>query len=215
MAEEIVVSVFSARRAADGSPRRKPWVGWHGNRVVARRATLRSNLRLPSMCRPPGCGSRLPITHGSRRGLRALVMVFGQRGVSPLQACALRPVFERACVAARRGGKPREENVQSVTKVNSIRPCRPASLRSSGEARTVETRKPVTLKGSVRKRSQGRWGGWRRNGWKTRHRKPRDLSGSDGVHRSRRRWPMATRTQSGCEEPPGRSQRFHSSVEAG
>ena len=27
------------------------------------------NLRLSSMCRPPGCGSILPITHGSRRGL--------------------------------------------------------------------------------------------------------------------------------------------------
>ena len=27
------------------------------------------NLRLPSMCRPPGCENLLPITHGSRRGL--------------------------------------------------------------------------------------------------------------------------------------------------
>ena len=27
------------------------------------------NLRLPSMCRPPGCGNLLPIPHGSRRGL--------------------------------------------------------------------------------------------------------------------------------------------------
>ena len=29
-AEAIVVSVFSARSAADASPRRKPWVGWQG-----------------------------------------------------------------------------------------------------------------------------------------------------------------------------------------
>ena len=33
------------------------------------------------------------------------------------------------------------------------------------------------------------------------HRKPRDLSGPDGVHRPRCRWPVATRTRRGCEEP--------------
>ena len=32
------------------------------------------NLRLPSRCRPPGCGSRLPNTHGSRRGLASAAL---------------------------------------------------------------------------------------------------------------------------------------------
>ena len=40
--------------------------------------------------------------------------VRGRRGVSPLQAYALRPVTERNCVAARRGGEQREVNNQSV-----------------------------------------------------------------------------------------------------
>jgi hypothetical protein len=40
--------------------------------------------------------------------------VRGRRGGSPLQAYALRPVTERNCVAARRGGEQREVNNQSV-----------------------------------------------------------------------------------------------------
>jgi hypothetical protein len=56
------------------------------------------------------------------------VSVFGQRGASPLQACVLRPVSEGNCVVARRGGKQPEENDQSVTFVNSIRPVCLASL---------------------------------------------------------------------------------------
>ena len=38
----------------------------------------------------------------------------GQRGVSPLQAYALRPVTECNCVAKRRGGGQQEVNDQSV-----------------------------------------------------------------------------------------------------
>ncbi len=40
--------------------------------------------------------------------------VHGQRGESPLQACALRPVTNCNCVAARRGGEQQEVNDQSV-----------------------------------------------------------------------------------------------------
>ena len=81
--------------------------------------------------------------------MRASASVFGPRGVSPLQARALRPVTEGNCVAARRGGEQPEVNAQSATKVNSIRPCRSASLRIQGEAQTGATRKPTTLRGSV------------------------------------------------------------------
>ena len=79
----------------------------------------------------------------------AFVSVFGQRGVSPLQVNALRPVSESNCVVVRRGGKQLEENDQSVTVVNSIRPGCLASLPSYGEAQTDESRKPMTLRGSV------------------------------------------------------------------
>ena len=153
------------------------------------------------MCSPP---------RAMNRSASASVSVSGQRGVSPLQVNALRPVTERNCVLARGGGKHREVNDQSATKVNSIRPCLLASLLANGEARTGEIRTPVALKGSVSKRPRDRWGGWRRNGRKARHMKQRDLSGPDGVHRPSRRKP-----QCGCEEPPGRSQRSHSSTEAG
>jgi hypothetical protein len=49
----------------------------------------------------------------------------------------------------RRGGKQPEENDQSVTQVNSIRPDRLASLLGRGEAQTDESRKSTTLRGSV------------------------------------------------------------------
>jgi hypothetical protein len=45
---------------------------------------------------------------------RAPESVQGQRGGSPLQADALRPVTERNCVTARWGGKQREVKSQSV-----------------------------------------------------------------------------------------------------
>lgn len=67
----------------------------------------------------------------------AFASLFDPRGVSPLQVGALRPVSESNCVVARRGGKQLEENDQSVTFVNSIRPVCLASLPSYGEARTV------------------------------------------------------------------------------
>ena len=47
-------------------------------------------------------------------GMNAPRSVHGQRGDSPLQADALRPVTERNCVAARWGGEQREVNNQSV-----------------------------------------------------------------------------------------------------
>jgi hypothetical protein len=51
---------------------------------------------------------------GRRPSVSAPASVHGRRGGSPLQACALRPVTERNCVARRRGGKQREVNDQSV-----------------------------------------------------------------------------------------------------
>jgi len=108
----------------------------------------------------------------------ASASVFGQRGASPLQARALRPVTDGNCVLARGGGKQPEVNDQPVTKVNSIRPDRAASLLGNGEARTGMTRKPATLRGSVSKRSRGRSGGWRRDGRTAEHMKQRDLPGS-------------------------------------
>jgi hypothetical protein len=44
----------------------------------------------------------------------APVSVHGQRGESPLQVYALRPVTERNCVTVRWGGEQREVNDQSV-----------------------------------------------------------------------------------------------------
>ena len=125
----------------------------------------------------------------------AFVSVFGQRGVSPLQVDVLRPVSESHCVVVRRGGKQLEENDQSVTFVNSIRPGCLASLPSYGEAQTDESRKPMTLRGSVVKRSWEQSGGWRWNGQKGQ------------THEAKR--PVERRTRL------GRSQRSRSSVETG
>jgi hypothetical protein len=116
----------------------------------------------------------------------ASVCVPGQRGESPLQVDALRPVTEGNCVAARRGGKQPEVNDQSATQVNSIRPARAASLLANGEAQTGANRMSPTLRGSVSKRWESRGGGWRRNGRKARHMKQRDLHGPDGRSRSLR-----------------------------
>jgi hypothetical protein len=115
-----------------------------------------------------------------RSAFRASASEFGLRGESPLQARALRPVTEGNRVAARRGGEQPEVNVQSATKVNSIRPCRSVSLRNKGETQTGATWKSTTLRGSVIKRSWRRWGGWRRNGGMAKPMKQRDLPGPDG-----------------------------------
>jgi len=72
----------------------------------------------------------------------AFVSVFGQRGGSPLQEDALRPVSESNCVLVTRGGKQLEENNQSVTNVNSFRPGCLASLPSYGEAQTDDVGSP-------------------------------------------------------------------------
>ncbi len=112
----------------------------------------------------------------------APVSVSGLRGGSPLQADALRPVSESNCVLVKGGGKQLEENDQSVTFVNSIRPGCLASLLGNGEAQT-RFGKPSTLRGSVLKRLQEQSGGWRRNGPKARYMKQGDLSDDcDGVH---------------------------------
>jgi hypothetical protein len=63
--------------------------------------------------------SSLPLSRKMQRTGKAAcpsapVSVFGPRGASPLQACTLRPVTERNCVAARRGGEQREVNEQSA-----------------------------------------------------------------------------------------------------
>ena len=113
----------------------------------------------------------------------ASVNVFGQRGGSPCQADAHRPVSEGNCVLVTRGGKQLEEIDQSVTRVNSIRPGCLASLLGSGQAQTDVRRKPRRLRGSVSRRSEEQSGGWRRNDRKARHTKQGDLSGfQEGVH---------------------------------
>ena len=124
----------------------------------------------------------LSIVVGLTQGqaVSASVSVPGQRGASPLQVDALRPVTDGNCVAARRGGKQPEVNDQSATQVNSIRPARAASPLAKGEAQTGANRMPPTLRGSVSKRWGGRGGGRRRNGPKARHMKQRDLPGPDG-----------------------------------
>ena len=123
--------------------------------------------------------------NGSSLPLCASASVFGPRGGSPLQARTLRPVTERNCVAARRGGEQREVNDQSATQVNSIRPCRAVSLLGLGETRTGVIRKSVTLRGSVSTRSGCPPGGWSRNDRKVRHKPQRDRSGTRGPRVSR------------------------------
>jgi hypothetical protein len=123
------------------------------------------------------CGHSFP---RSSVGMRASASVLGRRGVSPLQARAHRPVTEGNCVAARRGGEQPEVNFQSATQVNSIRPCRLASLRIQGEACSGGSRTLMTLVCESKSDHGGRWGVWRRNGQKARHMKQRDLPGPDG-----------------------------------
>ena len=62
----------------------------------------RQGLQAWSPGRPPEGGTSAPAS------------VRGQRGGSPLQAYALRPVTDCNCVAARRGGEQQEVNDQSV-----------------------------------------------------------------------------------------------------
>jgi len=86
--------------------------------------------------RTSGSEGRESETNRTSLPLCAFASLFDQRGVSPLQVDALRPVSESNCVVVRRGGKQLEENDQSVTVVNSIRPGCLASLPSYGEAQT-------------------------------------------------------------------------------
>ena len=86
----------------------------------------------------PACGERCP---KGREG--ASESVHGRSGASPLQVCALRPVTDCNCVAARRGGKQQEVNDQSVGEQTRFGRACLASLPSHGEAwtcRKAETR---------------------------------------------------------------------------
>lgn len=124
----------------------------------------------------PGCTTRT--TDGQGCPCQCVCKWFGLRGESPLQVDVLRPVADRNCVAARRGGEHRKANGQSVTQVNSIRPGCSASLLVNGEAQTGAIRKQRKLRGNVTKRSVEQSGGWRRNGRKSKPMKQRDLPGT-------------------------------------
>ena len=100
-------------------------------------------------CRMPSRQRRDCVGWVAKRQDGAFASLFDQKGGSPFQVGALRPVSEGNCVVARRGGKQGEENDQSVTLVNSIRPGCLASLPSYGEAQTDGSRKSMTLRGSV------------------------------------------------------------------
>lgn len=64
------------------------------------------------------CGRPAGLTAGEGAALVAAPSapesVYAQRGGSPLQACALRPVTECNCAAMRRGGEQQEVNDQSI-----------------------------------------------------------------------------------------------------
>jgi hypothetical protein len=103
----------------------------------------------------------------------ASVSVFGQRGVSLLQVDTLRPEIDCNCVAVRRGGEQQEVNEQPVV-IKPVSACRvgePARQWRSPDSIVIfpihsgqnMLEKPVALRGCVRKRQQGRRGGWRRN----------------------------------------------------
>jgi len=63
---------------------------------------------------PRGVHAVLTSARPPEGGTRAPASVRGQRGGSPLQAYALRPVTDCNCVAARRGGEQQEVKDQSV-----------------------------------------------------------------------------------------------------
>jgi multicomponent Na+:H+ antiporter subunit D len=85
------------------------YVTWLTLGVAAFGATLALSAGLLNYC-----GQRWHEDRRPEPAASASVSVFGQRGVSPLQACLLRPVTERNCVAARRGGEQREVNESPV-----------------------------------------------------------------------------------------------------
>ena len=64
--------------------------------------------------KPAFAGSRPTLGQSAQADFGAPVSVHGQRGESPRQAYALRPVTERKGVIARWGPKQREVNDQSV-----------------------------------------------------------------------------------------------------
>jgi len=74
---------------------------------------------------------RTPPTGG---GASAPASAHVQRGVSPLQAYALRPVTEGNCVAMRRGGEQPEVRDQSAGGQTRFGLTQPASLLANGEA---------------------------------------------------------------------------------
>src|SRR5580765_188259 len=70
------------------------------------------------------------------RRTRAPESASGQRGESPLQAGALRPVTDSNCDAAMRGGEQLEVNGQSVGKRTRFGQVTSASWRVNSEAQT-------------------------------------------------------------------------------
>ena len=112
-----------------------------------------------------GRGSKLP-RYKAQASLRtrAPESASGQRGESPLQANALRPVTECNCVAAMRGGEQQEVNdpVRRIT--NSIRPVCIGEPASERRSRDPQNGRPVELRGSVQKRRRGH-AGWLETEW--------------------------------------------------
>jgi hypothetical protein len=149
-----------------------------------------------------GAPSRRPPAAGSRRSCVITCMKSERESRIPVLVWALEA--KGNCVAARRGGEQPAANLWAGTKVNSIRHHHWASLRAKGEACGCRSRS-TPLTGHIRLGvcSVVVWLELAdRDGF---IRKIRELPGQDGVHD----------TVTGSEEPPGRSQSTHSSVEAG
>src|SRR4029434_1952739 len=92
-----------------------------------------------STARPPLAAFDLDIAvtnakAATSRRTRAPESASGQRGESPLQAGALRPVTDSNCDAAMRGGEQLEVNDQSVGQRTRFGQVTSASLRVNSEA---------------------------------------------------------------------------------
>ena len=92
----------------------------------------------------------------------------------------LRPVTERDCVAARRGGEQREVSGSSGASRTPIQPGRPVSLLGTDETRTRDERDARRAEGLGVKATTGavRW--WETEGSVDRTRKQGDRRGPRG-----------------------------------
>ena len=81
-------------------------------------------------------GNCCPKFHGLAPMASAPVKAIELSGGSPDQGSRYRPVSEGNCVFNRKGGEQLEENEQSVTKVNSIRPSLSGSVLVNREPLT-------------------------------------------------------------------------------